>query len=289
MDTSVQPSAWVETAAGARVAVENTCTIGRSKSSTLALDGDKISRRHALIHAQGNGEYSLVDLGSANGTRLNGRRVVHPKALKDGDEIEISAFRLRFHVLRPSLHQVTGRKTEREIKTENCWLMLADIVEATLLMNRSTDMELPLRVGSWFSQCGEKIEAHGGAINKYLGDGWLAFWADEAGSDEKVAQAIGALTQLQTEGSQDFRLIVHCGPVLVGGMPSNYEDPLLGPELNFIFRVEKVAGALGVRRCLTEPAAQRLRQRMTLESIGAHRIKDFEQTHCLYTFEKLSL
>ena len=221
--------------------------------------------------------------------KINGRRVVHPKVLKNGDEIEVSGIRIRFHVLSQAIHQVTGRKTKRDCKTENCWLMLADIVEATLKMNQSTDPELPLAIGTWFSQCGEKIDAYGGSINKYLGDGWLAFWPDEAGSEERVTQALAALTQLQTAGSQDFRLIVHCGPILVGGMPSNYEDPLLGPELNFIFRVEKVAGSLGVRRCLTEPAAQRLRGRLTVEPIGSHRIKDFDLTHSLYTFEKTSL
>lgn len=289
MDTSVQPVAWIETPAGARVAVESTCTIGRSRSSALVLDSEKISRRHALIHPQGNGEYSLVDLGSANGTRLNGRRVVHPKVLKDGDQIEIGSVRLQFRVLTPGAGQMTGRKTKHDIKTENCWLLLADIIEATMKMNQAADAELPLTIGAWFSQCAEKIDANGGAINKYLGDGWLAFWPDEPGSEAKVAAALAALGQLQIAGEHQFRLVVHCGPILVGGMPSNFEDPLLGPELNFIFRVEKVAGALGLRRCLTEPAALRLRDRISVEPAGSHRIKDFNEPRPLFSFANISL
>jgi adenylate cyclase len=157
------------------------------------------------------------------------------------------------------------------------------------MMNRESDPNLPLILGSWFSKCGERIEANGGAINKYLGDGWLAFWPDEAGSEERVAAALTALSQMQGNGGLDFRLVVHCGPVLVGGMPSNFEDALLGPEVNFIFRVEKVAGALGARRCLTEAAAERLGRQLTVESLGTHSIKDFSEAHGLFTFARTSI
>lgn len=283
------PEAWIETSGGARVPIVNSCTLGRARQSGVALEGDQVSRRHALIHPQGEGEYSLVDLGSANGTRLNGRRVIHPKALKDGDEIEIGGIRLRFRISQGATAQMTGGATRREVKTERCWLMLADLVGGAQMMNRDADPNLPLILGAWFAKCGQTIEANGGAINKYLGDGWLAFWPDEAGSDGRVAATLAALSMMQGKEAHDFRLVAHCGPVLVGGMPSNFEDPLLGPELNFIFRVEKVAGALGARRCLTEAAAQRLAGRLSVEGLGTHAVKDFSDGHALFTFAPTSI
>ena len=56
---------------GRTVPVGATCGIGRSSRNDLVLRDDLVSRSHALVHQQG-GEYWLVDLGSSNGTKLNG-------------------------------------------------------------------------------------------------------------------------------------------------------------------------------------------------------------------------
>lgn len=69
-------------------------TVGRGKDRDLVLESKAVSRRHAQIEAQG-GSAILVDLGSANGTLLNGRRIDKPVALKETDEIDIAGFGLR--------------------------------------------------------------------------------------------------------------------------------------------------------------------------------------------------
>ena len=48
--------------------------IGRRQENDLVLDGDKVSREHATIESE-NGRYCVADLGSANGTFVNGQRV----------------------------------------------------------------------------------------------------------------------------------------------------------------------------------------------------------------------
>ena len=55
-------------------------TIGRDPGATLVLDHDTISRRHAEI-SYDNGSYLLRDLGSKNGTFLNGERL-EPNAVR---------------------------------------------------------------------------------------------------------------------------------------------------------------------------------------------------------------
>jgi ABC-type multidrug transport system ATPase subunit/pSer/pThr/pTyr-binding forkhead associated (FHA) protein len=47
-----------------------------------------VSRRHAEIHRR-NGQYVLIDLGSFNGTLLNGRRIVEPETLTHSDKVEL--------------------------------------------------------------------------------------------------------------------------------------------------------------------------------------------------------
>jgi len=60
----------------------------------------KISRRHARILCN-NGNYSIEDLGSTNGTYVNrGRRLIpgNPQRLADGDEIIVGKTFLRFYI-----------------------------------------------------------------------------------------------------------------------------------------------------------------------------------------------
>lgn len=73
-------------------------TIGRASGSDLKLPGPEVSRRHARIIASEEG-YILEDLGSTNGTFLNGRRITR-EAIKPGDEIRIGRTTLTVHRLR---------------------------------------------------------------------------------------------------------------------------------------------------------------------------------------------
>ena len=75
-------------------------SIGRHASNLLALPDPErqISRRHALIAPTDVGDYTLTDLGSANGTLLNNRQIVpqEPVTLHDGDLIAIGPTILTF-------------------------------------------------------------------------------------------------------------------------------------------------------------------------------------------------
>lgn len=68
---------------------EGTTTIGRSHGCTLVLDDTRISRQHVEIRLD-RGTATLKDLGSTNGTFVNGERC-ETKALHDGDKIQISS------------------------------------------------------------------------------------------------------------------------------------------------------------------------------------------------------
>ena len=64
---------------------EAVVTIGRKPESTIQLGDPNVSRNHAEIRPHGNG-WMLVDLGSTNGTRVNGNRISSHE-LREGDEI----------------------------------------------------------------------------------------------------------------------------------------------------------------------------------------------------------
>jgi len=69
-------------------------TIGRSEDNTLVLEGDRISRQHAVIDWNGD-HYAIIDAGSRNGTYLNKARVQR-QALRNGDMITIGDCEIRF-------------------------------------------------------------------------------------------------------------------------------------------------------------------------------------------------
>jgi len=68
--------------------------LGRSRESDIRIADDNVSRRHAEV-VQEDGAYWLNDLGSTNGTELNGRTVTHA-LLTDGDRITIGSTAIVF-------------------------------------------------------------------------------------------------------------------------------------------------------------------------------------------------
>ncbi|MBV5350513.1 FHA domain-containing protein, partial [bacterium] len=58
--------------------------IGRDSSNSVAINDAEISRKHSRLSFQG-GKYVLEDLGSTNGTFVNGQRLAGPVVLKPGD------------------------------------------------------------------------------------------------------------------------------------------------------------------------------------------------------------
>jgi hypothetical protein len=72
-------------------------TLGRSRQCDVVLNDPNVSREHAEIRPRG-GSWVLRDLGSTNGSRLNGRTVEGSEVVKPGDQIELGATVLRFEL-----------------------------------------------------------------------------------------------------------------------------------------------------------------------------------------------
>jgi hypothetical protein len=72
-------------------------TLGRSRQCDVMLDDANVSRTHAEIRPRG-GSWVITDLGSTNGSRLNGRRLEGTEVLKPGDEIELGTTRIEFEL-----------------------------------------------------------------------------------------------------------------------------------------------------------------------------------------------
>lgn len=250
----------------------------------MVLTDEKVSRRHAMIHVQGHGECWLVDLGSANGTYLNDRRVAQPCRLTDGDRIAIAR---HWFVFRVASAEVTPRierpaETIQDVRSEQCWLLLADLENSTQFLQRLPAKEIPRVTGRWLASCKQLIDENQGTINKFLGDGFFAFWRDGTGAAAAVARALRALRELQARDELRFRVVLHYGAVLMGGGASLGEESLLGSEVNFVFRMEKVASSLAAGCLISAAARGALAAHLPTGVHGRHQVPDFPGEHLFY-------
>jgi hypothetical protein len=65
--------------------------VGRSRAADVTLDDGTISSRHLQLDALPDGRWGVTDLGSTNGTKLNGAPLTAPAVLSPGDELRIGA------------------------------------------------------------------------------------------------------------------------------------------------------------------------------------------------------
>ncbi|MCP4357572.1 MAG: FHA domain-containing protein [Chloroflexi bacterium] len=89
-----------------------THSIGRSPNNEIVINDPEISRRHAQIVPQGN-QFAIEDLGSTNGTFVNGQRCAGLTPLKDGDVVELGdTIGLRFVQAAAAAHTPSGLDDE---------------------------------------------------------------------------------------------------------------------------------------------------------------------------------
>jgi len=69
-------------------------TVGRDRTADIHLDNRALSRKHAKLEKKGAAIW-VADLGSQNGTYVNGERIAEPRALKSGDIVEVGRYQLR--------------------------------------------------------------------------------------------------------------------------------------------------------------------------------------------------
>ena len=70
-------------------------TLGRLPTCTIPVNDANVSRNHAEVRPAGS-VFVLVDLGSTNGTKVNGTRIQGERALVDGDIVSVGSTHLRF-------------------------------------------------------------------------------------------------------------------------------------------------------------------------------------------------
>jgi adenylate cyclase len=280
-------NAWIETSAGDRIPVESNCHFGRLPSNEVRLVSPGASRHHAHIHAQRSDqhvEYWLADLGSTNGTLLNGKRVTIPCRLKNGDGLRIGddefVFKMAFDPFGP-VSETEIPPTVPVRANQRCWFLMVDIKRYTALaMQLETDV-LAQKVGTWLRQCRDIIEAGNGVVDKFLGDAIFAYWMDTGDGAAAVLRTVRALTELQRARDPEFRLVLHHGLATISGGAGG-ADNLSGSDVIFVFRLEKACSKLGGDSIVSAAARAALPPECPCEPVGDNALDGFPGVHPLF-------
>jgi DNA-binding winged helix-turn-helix (wHTH) protein len=77
---------------------EGSNLVGRDRDCGVRIDSTTVSRRHARL-VVASGETTVEDLGSKNGTHVNGQRVNQPVALRDSDQLQVGSITMTYRLL----------------------------------------------------------------------------------------------------------------------------------------------------------------------------------------------
>jgi hypothetical protein len=113
---------------GRSFAVQASLTVGRAEDAGLRIALDSISRQHARLTPAGN-EVLVEDLGSANGTWINGKRITRASA-SHGDEISFD--KERFQLLVPGQPVEVPKRPRRPVAARWPWVLAALLSGAAL-------------------------------------------------------------------------------------------------------------------------------------------------------------
>ncbi len=249
--------------------------IGRGDGCAIMLDSRSVSRLHALIQRRDAGDYSLVDLGSRNGSFVNSRRVSLPVVLNDKDRLLFGDQELMFyHPSRSAAMLPAAAADVRNAPTTSmhthtlATIVVVDIRDFTPMARTVSEALLSQTIGTWFLRVGQVTQRLGSWAQKYIGDAVMAVWVHDnrAHLQEDLVRALRAVNEINTataEISQTLPLPgpmrigagINTGPTILGGT----DYTALGDAVNAAFRLEAATKNLGLGVALGDRTYQELR------------------------------
>jgi adenylate cyclase len=231
--------------------------IGRSDKNEVVIADELASRQHAMLQRSEEGMVYLTDLGSSNGTFVNGARVSTPVILRSGDLISIGNHEFRFHqeVVQPPPAEEPDqlRATNLFFKETLITVLVVDICDFTRLSQRIDAAKLSKLMGTFFREGGKVLEQRGAFAQKYIGDAIMAIWLHKKRAPEReelyaIFDGLSQLVAITAGLQQQFELQtpisigagINTGWASVGNVGSialsNYTA--LGDVVNKTFRLE---------------------------------------------------
>jgi len=283
------------------VEIANTATIGRLRDSTVCLSFSPLaSRQHAIIRCHNGYEYQLIDLGSRNGTLVDGQRVIMPVTLSNGALIRIGDTEMIFQqeeeMLDDQSLEVTmaGSMTASHTSSQDVALLVCDIRGFSTMAEIISPGDLAQVLGLWFRESGNLIQKNGGTIDKFIGDAVLAYWPrrEEAVCTCQTALETGrkllelAKSMQWPTISEPIKIAValHFGRVTCSniGMIAQRDATIIGDAVNTVFRLEGVMKRMGQELVMSADFTSAMAEAPELTDLGEQVLKGKQQPVRIY-------
>jgi adenylate cyclase len=240
----------------------NYWTVGRNQENDIVIRDHCISRNHAILQATEDGSFLLIDLGSRNGTFVNGRRVSVPITVQNKDQITFGKTESEFYSDR-AVPMAGGQRNSEAMDTQTNILherrlitvMVADMRNFTGLAQQLDESILSTLIGNWFRQAGHILREADSWVDKYIGDAVMALWFhgyDEATPAEilQILKAVNRLQCMTSRFDQNYDLPfslkigvgINTGYAMVGntGSGDHPDYTAIGDTVNAAFRLESI-------------------------------------------------
>ena len=189
---------------------------------------------------------------------------------------------------------LAGHIRRGDMQLVDAALMFCDLRGFTALSNRVANTRIIQLLNVYFDQIVPAINAEGGEVLKFMGDGILAFFHHEAGPDMACAAALRAaqagLARLALIKEPDAELqagmALHHGIVGYGNVGSGrrLDFTVIGTDVNLTSRIETVCSLTGKPILMSGRFAEHLDHPSTV-SIGLHSLKGFDEPIELFSWE----
>ena len=259
------------------LADKSTFRIGRGDANDLQLKFSWVSRQHAMIQKESNGTYNIIDLGSANGTFVNGRHIQAITKLHRGDRIGIGQTILVF--FQEDIETTTGCSTLLDEQTvafvnrQIVTVLVSDLRDFTRLSEKIGDSLTTKILQVWNTKVNDLVNAHDGVVDKFIGDAVMALWIGGPGPRFSIRQALRTALAIEKLTCQLHEKItgipwplrtgaaINTGDVVVGniGGGNRREFTVIGDAVNVVFRLEEMTGQAGFDLLLGEEAGKHIR------------------------------
>jgi class 3 adenylate cyclase len=269
---------------GRHLRVTGQLTVGRDDDAGLVLDDPEISRAHAVLVPVADG-LEIRDLGSLNGTWVNGERISNPMLLAPGDVVKVGTTRIEVLAAGGrglgSVARSSPTPVEAEDELRPVSVLFADVVGSTPLAERLDPEEYGALIGGCVDRMCRAVEQFGGVIDAYMGDGIAAFFGFPAATEDDAERAASAalgvvkaidgfaeeVRETWTLPDLNVRVGVNSGQVAIGVVGAAERHPVaLGDTMNVAARLQGTAepGAIVIGGA----TARKLRGRFLVAPLG---------------------
>nr|MBF0222704.1 adenylate/guanylate cyclase domain-containing protein [Desulfobulbaceae bacterium] len=260
-----------------RLEGKKTYRIGRSSSNEITLNHTWISRQHAMLQVEANGAFNALDMGSSNGTFVNGKRVFSPTQLRSGDLIQIGN-KITLTFMQNTPFNQPDQKPEEEEKTvafmekEEVTVLICDIRDFTTLSEELGDEKISEILQLWTQSINTIVSQHKGNVDKFIGDAVMAIWAGSRPLQKSVHLALSCALKIseftkelgnaipELPQSLAIGAALNTGEAVIGniGVDGNRDYTVIGDVVNIAFRLEGLTEKIGKELLLGHGASSHL-------------------------------